>query len=92
MKVNMFRMSNGAKDVMRFTRQFSGRKTPPLPRMFDYTSIVENIKPCTEIISAVESAYEKVSKGEVENPSALRVGILDRDVSFALILGKFYAL
>lgn len=52
--------------------------TPPKinpPRLFDYKTIVENLKPSPIIVEAIESAFGKLAKGQVDVPIPMHIGI-----------------
>ncbi len=54
---------------------------PAPPRLFDYKTITTHLKPCKEIVAAVEDAFGKLSKNEVDVPTPMHIGILERGVS-----------
>lgn len=46
----------------------SGFASVPPPRLFDYATIVKHLKPTTQSIGAIESAFHMLSKGLVDVP------------------------
>ena len=67
----MIRFGKGVGSIATAAKRHFSEKVAH-PRMFDHDAIVENIKPCKEIVDLVESSYEKK---EAENPEPLRVCI-----------------
>jgi len=51
------------------------------PRLFDYTTVTSNLKPSIAIIDAVESAFSKLAKGQVDVPIPMHIGIHETPVS-----------
>lgn len=47
----------------------------PSPRLFPYQVITSNLKPSLEIIAAVEDAFGKLAKDEVDVPIPMHIGI-----------------
>jgi hypothetical protein len=45
-----------------------GFASVPPPRLFDYATIVKHLKPTTQSIGAIESAFGMLSKGLVDVP------------------------
>ena len=60
-----------------FSRRFvstAGRGLSTGARLFDNASIRANLKPSTTIIDAVESAFGKLAKNEVDVPIPMHIG------------------
>eukprot|EP01038_Epipyxis_sp_PR26KG_P008107 gene8107-10979_t len=50
-----------------------GRVNPP--RLFDYKSIISNLKPSVQAVEAIEQAFGMLAKGEVDVPIPMHIGI-----------------
>ena len=55
-------------------RRFSSIKVNP-PRLFNYDSIKNNLKPSLKIIQSVEQAFGMLAKGRVDVPIPMHIGI-----------------
>ena len=53
---------------------FSTAKINP-PRLFAYDTIIKNLKPSVETVNAIESAFGMLSKGLVDVPLPMHIGI-----------------
>jgi hypothetical protein len=62
-------------------RSFSTTVLPP-PRLFDYATIRKHLRPTQDSINAVESAFSMMSKGLVDVPIPMHIGIPESEVSF----------
>lgn len=61
-----------------FVRSKRFLSVPPVvspPRLFKYNDIKNNLKPCVEIIDAVELAFGKLAKGKVDVPIPMHIDI-----------------
>jgi ornithine cyclodeaminase/alanine dehydrogenase-like protein (mu-crystallin family) len=57
------------------TRAFAAKINPP--RLFDYETVASNIKPTTESIGAIESAFGMLAKDLVDVPIPMHIGIAE---------------
>lgn len=60
------------------TRPFSSMI--PGPKLFDYTTIRRHIKPTKSTVEAIESAFGMLSKGMVDVPIPMHIGIPESEV------------
>ena len=49
-------------------------KSLPAPRLFSYPEVTANLKPSIEIIDAVEQAFGKLARNEVDVPIPMHIG------------------
>ena len=47
----------------------------PAPRLFDYDTIVNNLKMDEAIVASIEEAFGALSRGEVDVPLPMHIGI-----------------
>lgn len=45
------------------------------PRLFDYATVTQHVKPSIEIVNAIEAGFGKLAKGEVDVPIPMHIGI-----------------
>jgi hypothetical protein len=65
---------------MRQSRCFS-TKSLPAPRLFTYNDITTNLKPSLKVIQAVEEAFGKLAKDEVDVPIPMHIGIHESEAA-----------
>jgi len=51
----------------------------PVPKLFSYEQVTSNLKPCIEIIDAIEAAFGKLAKNKVDVPIPMHIGIDETD-------------
>lgn len=55
------------------------------PRLFDYKTVTSNLKPSVAIIDAVEGAFAKLAKGQVDVPIPMHIGIHETPVRLHVV-------
>jgi hypothetical protein len=60
------------------TRKNFATVNPPV--LFDYDTIRNNLKPSVLAVEAIETAFGKLAKGEVDVPIPMHIGIHESDV------------
>ena len=58
----------------------NGVPSVPPPQLFDYKTIVENLKPNIKIIDAIESAFGQLAIKKVDVPIPMHIGIPESEV------------
>lgn len=70
------------RGLLRYTKPSQrGFSSLPPPRLFDYETIKSKLKPSVKIIDAVESAFGQLSKGLVDVPIPMHIGIHETDAA-----------
>jgi len=77
------RKINPTSSLSKCCNTFSTVTPPKLnpPRLFDYKTIVENLKPSPIIVEAIESAFGKLAKGQVDVPIPMHIGIHESETA-----------
>jgi ornithine cyclodeaminase/alanine dehydrogenase-like protein (mu-crystallin family) len=52
-------------------------KSLPAPTLYDYDTIVNNVKPSAELVGAVEDAFSQLANGRVDVPLPMHIGIAE---------------
>lgn len=63
------------------TRSFA---TVNPPVLFDYQTIISNLKPSVAGVEAIENCFGKLAKGEVDVPIPMHIGINESAVSHTI--------
>ena len=69
-----FPTSANAADV---AKPSSGPQRLPAPVLYDYDTIVNNVKPARALVEAVEAAFAELAKGKVDVPLPMHIGIAE---------------
>ena len=54
-----------------------GPQELPAPVLFDYDTIVNNVKPAEELVLAVEDAFSQLARGKVDVPLPMHIGVAE---------------
>jgi ornithine cyclodeaminase/alanine dehydrogenase-like protein (mu-crystallin family) len=52
-------------------------KMLPTPTLYDYDTIVDNVKPSAELVGAVEDAFSQLANGKVDVPLPMHIGVAE---------------
>ena len=58
-----------------------GPKKLPAPTLYDYDTIVNNVKPSAALVGAVEDAFAQLAQGKVDVPLPMHIGIAETDAA-----------
>lgn len=71
----LLRNHSNCLKVSKLINRHNSTAGPSPPKLFEYKTIVSNLKPSVEIISAVEQAFGRLAKGLVDVPIPMHIGI-----------------
>ena len=74
-------ISKSLRSVVSRSTVVRSMATVPPPRLFDYQQVTSNLKPCIEMVDAIENCFGKLAKDEVDVPIPMHIGIDETSVA-----------